>query len=98
MYIDDNIVTRGDETKKNKLSQRLVQEFKIKALGRLKNFLGIEVTYLKASIFISQQKYIVDRLQETSMTTCKLVSIPSWKKLEMNQLPTMRNIKDWLAY
>ena len=34
----------------------LAKEFEIKDLGRLKYFLGIEVTHSKDRIFISQQK------------------------------------------
>lgn len=34
----------------------LTQEFKIKELGKLKYFLGIEVAYSKKDIFIFQRK------------------------------------------
>ena len=65
VYVDDVIVT-GDNEK----------EFEIKTLGRLKYFLGLEVAHSRQGIFISQQKYVIDLLKETSKTTCKLVSTP----------------------
>ena len=43
--------------KKHDLKQKLVQEFDIKELGKMKYFIDIEVTYSKQGIFISQQKY-----------------------------------------
>ena len=54
VYVDDIIVTRDDEKEQQILSQRLVKEFEIKALGRLKYFLGIEVAHSRQGIFISQ--------------------------------------------
>jgi len=56
------------------LSQCLVKEFEIKTLRKLKLFLGIEVAHSKKGIFISQQKYINDLLQETCKITCKPTS------------------------
>lgn len=45
VYVDDIIVTRNDEREKQELTQRLVKEFEIKELGKLKYFFSIEVTY-----------------------------------------------------
>ena len=65
VYVDDIIVTGNDEKEKHELKQKLVKEFEIKELGKLKYFLGIEVTYSTQGIFISQQKYVTDLLRET---------------------------------
>ena len=54
----------------------MAKEFEIKALGRLKYFLGIEVAHSRQGIFISQQKYVTDLLKETSKTACKPASTP----------------------
>ena len=45
VYVDDIIVTGNDEREKHDMKQRLVKEFEIKELGKLKYFLGIEVAY-----------------------------------------------------
>lgn len=42
----------------------------------MKYFLGIEVAYLKKDIFISQQKYIIDLLQEMGKMASKPTSTP----------------------
>lgn len=77
VYVDDIIVTGNDEKEKRDLKGRLVKEFEIKELGRLKYFLGIEVAYSKQGIFISQQKYILDLLTETGKIGCKPMSTPT---------------------
>jgi hypothetical protein len=43
--VDHIIVTENDEREKHELKQRLMKEFEIKKLGKLKYFLGIEVAY-----------------------------------------------------
>jgi len=67
VYVDDIIVTRNDFEEQTQLKENLSQTFKIKDLGVLKYFMGIEVAYSKAGIFLSQRKYILDLLQETGM-------------------------------
>ena len=76
VHVDDIIVTGNDEREKYEVKQRLVTELKIKELGKLKYFLGIEVTYSTQGIFISQQKYMTDLLTEVEKIGCKLVSTP----------------------
>ena len=51
VYVDDIIVIRNDEREKHDVKQRLAKEFEIKELGKLKYFLGIEVTYSTQGIF-----------------------------------------------
>ena len=76
MYVDDIIVTGNDQKEKNTLKQCLAKEFEIRDLGKLKYFLGIEVAWSKQSIFISQQKYVIDLLWETGMMARKPVATP----------------------
>lgn len=53
VYVHDIIVIGNDEKEKEALRRCLIKEFKIKELGRLKNFLGIEVAHSEEEIFIS---------------------------------------------
>ena len=50
-----------------RLKKLLAEEFEIKDLGKLRYFLGIEVSRSGKKIFISQRKYIMDLLKETGM-------------------------------
>jgi hypothetical protein len=54
VYIDDIIITGDDFVERDKLRKRLLAEFEIKELGKLKYFLGIEVAHSEKGIFISQ--------------------------------------------
>lgn len=74
VYVDDIVVTGNDVVEIKYLKSQLVQEFKIKDLGQLKYFSGIEVVRSKKGIFISQRKYILDLFSETSVLGCKLIT------------------------
>lgn len=52
----------------------MIKEFEIKELGRLKNFLGIEVSHSKERTFLSQLKYVTDLLKEIGKLSCKPAS------------------------
>ncbi|XP_058724364.1 phospholipid-transporting ATPase 2-like isoform X1 [Vicia villosa] len=83
VYVDDIIMTGDDWKEQHILSHCLAKEFEIKALGKLKYFLGIEVAHSRKGIFISQQKYIADLLKETGKTACKPASVPMDPNLKL---------------
>ena len=85
VYVDDNILTGDDLEELGQLKGFLAQEFEIKDLGQLQYFLGMEVARTKKGISISQKKYIIDLLKETSMLGCKPFDTPiEWNdKLRM---------------
>ena len=59
----------------------MIKKFEIKELEILKYFLGIEVSYSRHGIFISQQKYVTNLLKEIGKLGCKPTTTP----LEPNQ-------------
>ncbi|KAL4334375.1 hypothetical protein GQ457_07G010170 [Hibiscus cannabinus] len=71
LYVDDIIVTGDDSEDIENLKRCLVKEIKVKELGRLKYFLGIEVAHSQQGIFISQQNHTLDLLKETGNLGCK---------------------------
>lgn len=81
--MDDIIVTDDDENEQQLLGEHLANEFEITTLGKLKYFLGIEVVHSNKGIFISQQKYITDLLQETSKTSCKSASTQTDQRVKL---------------
>ena len=72
VYVDDITLTGDYEDEIIKLRELLATEFEINDLGPLRYFLGMEVARSNKGIVISQRKYILDLLNETSMLGCKL--------------------------
>ncbi|KAA0057585.1 Beta-galactosidase [Cucumis melo var. makuwa] len=76
VYVDDIVLTEDDQTEISLLKQRMGNEFEIKDLGNLKYFLGMEVARSKEGISVSQRKYTLDLLTETSMLGCRPADTP----------------------
>ena len=75
LYVDDMVITGNNEKAISDLKRFLSNCFKIKDLGPLKYFLGIEVARSKAGISICQRKYTLDILEEAGLLGVK----PSYK-------------------
>ncbi|RDX63730.1 putative mitochondrial protein, partial [Mucuna pruriens] len=75
VYVDDIVIT-GNGAKISQLKKYLFSHFQMKDLGSLKYFLVIEVAQLKDKIVISQRKYVLGILKETSMIDYRLVDSP----------------------
>ncbi|XP_070662287.1 uncharacterized mitochondrial protein AtMg00810-like [Malus domestica] len=80
IYVDDMIIMGDDSEEMMKLEKSLAAEFKMKNLGDLKYFLGVEVARLSRGIFLSQRKYVLDLLKEIGMLGCKPVDTPITEK------------------
>ena len=65
VYVDDIIITGSNFEEMKKLEECLALAFHVKQLGPLKYFLGIEFARSSEGILMTQQKYILDLLQET---------------------------------
>lgn len=76
VYVDDLIIT-GDNTEEIQLiRENLATRFKMKELGKLKHFLGLEIEESKEGFFLGQQKYARDLLKRFGMLECKPISTP----------------------
>ncbi|KAJ6840048.1 putative uncharacterized mitochondrial protein-like [Iris pallida] len=60
IYVDDILITGNNMESINTLKQFLHTRFRIKDLGDLKFFLGIEIARSKKGIYISQRKYALE--------------------------------------
>ena len=76
VYVDDIIITGDDETGISKLKQYLQSQFQVSDLGRLRYFLGIEVSRSSQGILLCQRKYVLDMLTECGLLGCKPVDSP----------------------
>jgi len=97
VYVDDLVLT-GDDTKEiNTITASLHHHLKIKNLGHLTYFLGLEIARNSSGIHLSQCKYTLDLLHETGMLDSTLtppVSLPT--KAPLLMLMQLPNTKDSL--
>ena len=68
VFIDHIAITGNDHAGISNLKAFMHSKFHTKDLGELKYFLGIEVSRSKKGMFLSQRKYVLDLLKETSKT------------------------------
>ncbi|KAK1412979.1 hypothetical protein QVD17_34637 [Tagetes erecta] len=76
VYVDDIIITGDNDIDLKAVKAQIMSKFKIKDLGELKYFLGIEVLKSDEGIVLSQRKYCLDLLSEFGMLGSKPVSNP----------------------
>ena len=74
--MDDIAITGNDHDGIQRLKQYLFNHFQTKDLGKLKDFLGIEIAQSKSGVVINQRKYALEILEETGMRDCKPVDTP----------------------
>jgi len=77
VYVEDILLTRSNSELLHKLINLLSSEFKLRDLGMVHYFLGIEVKPTFMGILLSQQKYATDIISRAGMSSCKPVDTPS---------------------
>ncbi|KAK3016293.1 hypothetical protein RJ639_007613 [Escallonia herrerae] len=76
VYVDDLILAGNNSTACSSFKKYLNDCFKLKDLGPLKYFLGIEAARGPRGLFISQRKYTLDILSESGLSTSKPAAFP----------------------
>lgn len=76
VYVDDLVITCNSESEIESFKVFLKNKFKIKDLGELKYFLGIEVLKSKNGLCLNQRKYCLELLHELGLLACKPVMTP----------------------
>jgi hypothetical protein len=76
VYVDDIILAGTSIVEIDRIKSILDTHFKIKDLGVLKYFLGLEVAQSREGITISQRKYCLDLLKDSGLLGSKPASTP----------------------
>ncbi|CAM8893240.1 unnamed protein product [Rhodiola kirilowii] len=97
VYVDDIVITGTSTSLISAIKTFIHTEFRIKDLGLLKYFLGIEVARSSSGIFINQRKYALDLLTETGLLGCKPNSTPMDIKQQL-ALSKAPKLEDPTAY
>lgn len=83
--MDDIIVAGNDDNDVLSLKSTLNKRFKMKDLGPLKFFLGLEVARSSAGISLCQRKYALELLEETGQLACKAMTVPMEPNIRLSQ-------------
>ncbi|RVW87469.1 Retrovirus-related Pol polyprotein from transposon RE2 [Vitis vinifera] len=76
VYVDDLIISGNDSAALKTFKAYLSDCFKMKDLGILKYFLGIEVARSSAGLFLCQRKYTLDIVSEAGLLGAKPCGFP----------------------
>jgi hypothetical protein len=106
VYVDDVIVAGDSLPELQSIKAILHSSFRIKDLGQLKYFLGLEVAHSSEGISLCQRKYFFDLLTDTGYLACKPASTPSDPSCKLhkdsgvpyNDVPSYRRLIGRLIY
>lgn len=76
VYVDELIITSTSTDLISKVKSFIHHQFKIKDLGQLHYFLGIEVARSTTGLFLNQRKYALELISEAGLTACKPSTVP----------------------
>lgn len=76
VYVDDIIIASNNDEDVTQLKIDLNDAFKLRDLGILKYFLGLEIARSTKGISVCQRKYTLGLLEDTGLLACKLSPIP----------------------
>jgi hypothetical protein len=106
VYVDDILLAGNSLSEFAHIKQVLHTAFKIKDLGILKYFLGLEVAHSKSGVSLCQRKYCLDLLHDYGLSGCKPASTPSDPSIKLyndssppfEDIPAYRRIVGRLLY
>uniref|UniRef100_A0A3Q7F5U4 Reverse transcriptase Ty1/copia-type domain-containing protein n=1 Tax=Solanum lycopersicum TaxID=4081 RepID=A0A3Q7F5U4_SOLLC len=86
IYVDDLLITGDNELLIREAKEVLHHKFKLKDLGELKYFLGIEVLRSKTGVILNQRKYILELISDTGLSGAKPVNTPLETNLRLTSI------------
>ena len=84
VYVDDILIASNDVDAVSAFKQFLDNKFKLKDLGTMKFFLGLEVPRTTKGISFCQRKFTLELLSETGLLACKPSNVPMDQSLKLS--------------
>ncbi|XP_041029051.1 uncharacterized mitochondrial protein AtMg00810-like [Juglans microcarpa x Juglans regia] len=84
VYVDDILVVGNDVSQVSHFKSVISNHFKTKDLGPLKYFIGLEVVRSPSGIFLNQQKYAPDILDDSGQLGSHPAPFPMEQNLKLN--------------
>jgi hypothetical protein len=85
VYVDDIVIASNDSDAISSLTVFLNSQFRLKDLGTVKYFLGLELACSTKGISVSQQKYCLDILQDSGLLAAKPAAFPMESNLQLSR-------------
>lgn len=76
VYVDDIIITGASQSDIERLKVHLHDTFKLKDLGSLRYFLGLEIARSFKGIFLSQRNYTLQLIEDAGFLASKPATLP----------------------
>jgi len=83
VWVDDIVVAASNEKCANDVKGKLKNKFKMKELGQLSHFIGIDFTHTVETVKMNQSRYIGKILERFGMSECKSRATPSEVKCDL---------------
>ena len=85
VYVDDVIIASDSSTEVSSFISLLNDRFKLKDLGQLKFFLGLEIARSELGISVCQRKYALEVLEDAGLLASKPVHFPMESNLQLSK-------------
>lgn len=99
LYVDDIIIAGNDCKRITNTKKKLMDQFRMKDLGNLHSFLGVNIHRTKDEIRLSQPTYLKKLLKRFGMEECRPVKTPMEHKLDLHEdaeiVDTSKPTENW---
>lgn len=90
LYVDDMLITGNTSEVQKRFLEDISNQFRMKDLGQMEYFLGIQAKFHESGLFLSQERYALDLLAAAGMSDCFDISTPL--PIRLNKVPDQNTI------